>query len=512
MTVESPPAVEAHAGWFDDRHAGELSRVMVENVREVRGLIAYLLAEPALPQPDSPVTPGAPQVEFDQVGFGYGPDKTVLQDISFTAAPGTTTAIVGPSGAGKSTLLRLAAHFHDADSGRVLVGGHDVREQPAESLLGRLALVFQNVYLFDRSVLENIRAGRPDATEAEVLAAGRVARVDEIAERLPDGWHTAVGEAGSALSGGERQRVSIARALVEDAPIVLLDEATSALDPHNEAAVVRGVHELTRGRTVLVVAHRPATIAHADQILFMDGGRIVERGTHVELLALGGRYSAFWCERTRASGWRLAPVPAWPDGPGIPAPVRGRSGWVTVEAPESLSKDQRLQGSMATLATVHSASRDSFQLPSMSFQVSGKVNGSNPSTAVCSVAERVSPSSVTGPRMDQRKLGGAAFMAVPTWSSSGRPASPASSSAARVAAGAPVSRAVCSLAFRSPVPGVAVRAAAKTGAAVAVTALTPVPASRAAAVSAAPRRREVRGIVCCPIFSSRALRKRCQAI
>ncbi|MFE3955024.1 ABC transporter ATP-binding protein [Nocardia sp. NPDC059091] len=272
--------------------------------------VSALLAEPALPQPDSPVPPGAPQVEFDRVSFGYGPDKTVLQDISFIAAPGTTTAIVGPSGAGKSTLLRLAARFHDTDSGRVLVGGHDVREQPAAALLNRLALVFQNVYLFDRSVLENIRAGRPDATEAEVLAAARVARVDEIADRLPDGWQTAVGEGGSALSGGERQRVSIARALVKAAPIVLLDEATSALDPYNEAAVVRGVHELTRGRTVLVVAHRLATIAHADQILFMDGGRIVERGTHAELLALRGRYAAFWTERTRASGWRLAPVPA----------------------------------------------------------------------------------------------------------------------------------------------------------------------------------------------------------
>ncbi|MGW4353482.1 ABC transporter ATP-binding protein [Nocardia sp. NPDC004582] len=271
--------------------------------------VSALLAEPGLAQPDSPVEHAAARVEFEGVSFGYGPGKTVLEDVSFTAAPGTTTAIVGPSGAGKSTLLRLAARFHDADAGRVSVGGHDVRDQPAESLLSRLALVFQSVYLFDRSVLENIRAGRPEATDAEVLAAARTARVDEIAERLPDGWQTAVGEGGSALSGGERQRVSIARALVKDAPIVLLDEATSALDPHNEAAVVRGVHELTRGRTVLVVAHRLATIAHADQILFMDAGRIVERGTHAELIALDGRYAAFWNERTRASGWRLAPVP-----------------------------------------------------------------------------------------------------------------------------------------------------------------------------------------------------------
>ncbi|MFD7845256.1 ABC transporter ATP-binding protein [Nocardia sp. NPDC059764] len=272
--------------------------------------VSALLAEPELAQPDSPVEHAAARVEFDGVTFGYGPGKTVLEDISFTAAPGTTTAIVGPSGAGKSTLLRLAARFHDADSGRVSVGGHDVRDQPAESLLSRLALVFQSVYLFDRSVLENIRAGRPDASDDEVFAAARTARVDEIAERLPDGWQTAVGEGGSALSGGERQRVSIARALVKDAPIVLLDEATSALDPHNEAAVVRGVHELTRGRTVLVVAHRLATIAHADQILFMEAGRIVERGTHAELIALDGRYAAFWSERTRASGWRLAPVSA----------------------------------------------------------------------------------------------------------------------------------------------------------------------------------------------------------
>ncbi|WP_433670623.1 ABC transporter ATP-binding protein [Nocardia sp. CA-136227] len=272
--------------------------------------VSALLAEPGLAQPDSPVEHAAARVEFDGVTFGYGPGKTVLEDISFTAAPGTTTAIVGPSGAGKSTLLRLAARFHDADSGWVSVGGHDVRDQPAESLLSRLALVFQSVYLFDRSVLENIRAGRPDASDDEVLAAARTARVDEIAERLPDGWQTAVGEGGSALSGGERQRVSIARALVKDAPIVLLDEATSALDPHNEAAVVRGVHELTRGRTVLVVAHRLATIAHADQILFMEAGRIVERGTHAELIALDGRYAAFWSERTRASGWRLAPVSA----------------------------------------------------------------------------------------------------------------------------------------------------------------------------------------------------------
>ncbi|KAF0848182.1 ABC transporter ATP-binding protein [Nocardia caishijiensis] len=272
--------------------------------------ITELLAEPTLPMPTEPVTPGAPAVVFDTVSFGYRPGEPVLSDLTFTVPAGTTTAIVGPSGSGKTTLLRLAARFYDVDSGAVSVGGHDVREQPSATLLDQLALVFQNVYLFNRSVADNIRIGKPDASEDEVLRAARAARVDEIVDRLPDGFDTAVGEGGASLSGGERQRVSIARALLKDAPIVLLDEATSALDPHSEAVVVRGIHELARDKTVLVVAHRLATIAHADQILFLDGGRIVEQGTHAELLALGGRYAAFWNERERASGWRLEPVPA----------------------------------------------------------------------------------------------------------------------------------------------------------------------------------------------------------
>ncbi|MGX1763044.1 ABC transporter ATP-binding protein, partial [Streptomyces lydicus] len=209
-----------------------------------------------------------------------------------------------------TTLLRLAARFYDVDAGRVVVGEHDVREQPSETLLDQLSLVFQNVYLFNRSVADNIRIGKPEATDAQVWAAAQAARVDEIVQRLPDGLDAAVGEGGVALSGGERQRVSIARALLKDAPIVLLDEATSALDPHSEAVVVRGIHQLTKDKTVIVVAHRLATIAHADQILFLDGGRIVERGTHAELLAADGRYADFWNERSRAAGWRLEPVTA----------------------------------------------------------------------------------------------------------------------------------------------------------------------------------------------------------
>ena len=265
-----------------------------------------LLDEKVLPEAEVPVDLQAPEIVFDEVEFAYRPDAPVLSGVSFTAPVGTTTAIVGPSGSGKSTVLRLAARFYDVGSGAIRIGGHDVREQPSTALLAALSPVFQNVYLFDRSVLENIRVGRPDATDDEVRRAAAAARVDEIAARLPDGYDTIVGEGGASLSGGERQRVSIARALLKDAPVVLLDEATSALDPQSEAVVVRGIHELTRGKTVVVVAHRLATIAHADQILFMDAGRIVERGTHAELLELGGRYADFWHERERAGGWRLA--------------------------------------------------------------------------------------------------------------------------------------------------------------------------------------------------------------
>jgi len=229
----------------------------------------------------------------------------VIEGATFTVAAGTTTAIVGPSGSGKTTLLRLASRYYDVGSGRITVGGHDVREQPSETLLGQVSLVFQDVYLFNQTIGENIRIGRPAASDVEVRRAAEIARVDEVVEALPDGWDSDVGEGGAALSGGERQRVSIARALLKDAPIVLLDEATSALDPHNEAVVVRGIHELTRDKTVVVVAHRLATIQHADQILFIDAGRIVERGTHDELLSKGARYAAFWNERSRATGWHL---------------------------------------------------------------------------------------------------------------------------------------------------------------------------------------------------------------
>ncbi|MEV0062797.1 ABC transporter ATP-binding protein [Nocardia sp. NPDC050718] len=252
-----------------------------------------LLQLAPLPEPDHPIAPDRHDLEFDAVGFAHG-DRPVVDDLSLIVPSGQRFAIVGPSGAGKSTLLQLLARFHDVGAGAVRIGGVDVREIDTTTLMSRIAIVFQHVYLFDGTIEDNIRLGRPDATDAEVRAAATAAGLDEVIERLPGGWSADVGEGGALLSGGERQRVSIARALLKDAPIVLLDEVTSALDPVNEAAVHQGIERLMAGRTVVLVAHRMRTVATADRVVFVDRGRIVEEGTHRELLELGGRYADFW--------------------------------------------------------------------------------------------------------------------------------------------------------------------------------------------------------------------------
>ena len=255
-------------------------------------LDAVLRTDP-LPEPLDPVHPVGHSLEFDAVTFRHG-DRTVIDDLSLTVPQGNRLAIVGPSGSGKTTLLQLLARFHDVDAGAVRVGGVDVRAIRTEDLMSRIAVVFQHVYLFDGTIEDNVRMARPDATDAELRAAAAAARLDEVVARLPAGWSTPVGEAGARLSGGERQRVSIARALLKDAPIVLLDEVTSALDPANESAVHAAVERLMEGRTVVMVAHRLRTVRRADHIVFLDGGRIAESGTHDELLHHRGRYAEFW--------------------------------------------------------------------------------------------------------------------------------------------------------------------------------------------------------------------------
>ena len=259
---------------------------------ELSRLETVLRTEP-LPEPSAPVRPQRHDLAFESVTFAHG-ERTVLDDLSLAVPQGQRLAIVGPSGTGKSTLLQLLARFFDVDTGAVRVGGVDVRSIDTEVLMAQFAIVFQDVYLFDDTIEENIRLGRPGATDAEVAAAAAAAQLDDVIERLPEGWQTNVGEGGARLSGGERQRVSIARALLKDAPIVLLDEVSSALDPGNEAAVHEGIERLMAGRTVVLVAHRLQTVQWADRVVFLDHGRIVEDGSHDELLRRGGRYADFW--------------------------------------------------------------------------------------------------------------------------------------------------------------------------------------------------------------------------
>ncbi|MEU0504242.1 ABC transporter ATP-binding protein [Nocardia sp. NPDC005998] len=256
------------------------------------GLDTVLRTDP-LPEAPDPIQPVGNDLEFESVAFEHG-GRTVIDDLSLSVPAGQRLAVVGPSGAGKSTVLQLLARFHDVNAGAVRIGGVDVRAIETKVLMAQIAIVFQDVYLFDGTIEENVRLGRPDASVAEVRSAATAARLDEVIERLPGGWATNVGEGGALLSGGERQRISIARALLKNAPIVLLDEVTSALDPVNEAAVHDGIERLMAGRTVVLVAHRLRTIQRADRIIFLDNGRIVEEGSHDELLRHNGRYAAFW--------------------------------------------------------------------------------------------------------------------------------------------------------------------------------------------------------------------------
>ena len=283
------------------------SAAALEERRPALDAIDDVLAAQPLPEPtESAAQPTPGTIDLEDVHFGYGKEKPVLRGVSFHVPNRSMVALVGPSGCGKTTVARLVSRFYDVDSGAVKVGGLDVREQTTVTLMKSLSMVFQDVYLFDDTLEANIRIGNPDASEEEVHEAARLAGVTEIVQRLPRGWETSVGEGGRALSGGERQRVSIARALLKKAPIVLLDEATSALDPENETNIVAAVDKLRENATVLVIAHKLDTIKKADTIVqFRADGTIEDTGTHSELFERGGTYRAFWDTRAAAQGWQL---------------------------------------------------------------------------------------------------------------------------------------------------------------------------------------------------------------
>ncbi len=243
-------------------------------------------------------------IGFENVTFSYE-DKETLKDITFTAKERSMTALVGASGSGKTTIANLIVRFWDAQKGSIKIGGVDVREMTCDSLLRHVSMVFQRVYLFHDTIENNIRFGSPDATREEIIAAAKKARCHDFIAALPDGYDTVVGEGGSTLSGGEKQRISIARAILKNAPIVLLDEATASVDPDNEKYIQEAINELVRDKTLIIIAHRLSTIKRADQILVIDDGRIAQRGTHEELLAREGQYRNLWQRRQQAKSWRI---------------------------------------------------------------------------------------------------------------------------------------------------------------------------------------------------------------
>lgn len=259
-----------------------------------------------------PVQPGTDELKtkgyditFENVSFSYNTGEQVLDNVSFTAKQGEVTALIGPSGGGKSTAAKLAARFWDADSGKITIGGQDVRNVDPEKLLSAYSIVFQDVTLFNNTVMENIRIGRQGATDAEVLAAAKEAQCDEFVEKLPEGYQTMIGENGSMLSGGERQRISIARALLKDSPVILLDEATASLDAENETQIQKAISRLVKGKTVLIIAHRMRTVEGADKLVLLKEGKVAEQGTPQELYAKGGLYTKM-CKLQQQSGdWKV---------------------------------------------------------------------------------------------------------------------------------------------------------------------------------------------------------------
>lgn len=284
--------------------AGRFSAIL-RNIELAMEQTNALLATPPMDEGAGVEKADAFDIEVSDVTFGYD-DRRVLDGVSLSIPAGSSCAIVGPSGSGKTTLVRLIERFWDVDSGTVTLGGRDVRDYKVDSLLQNFSTVFQGVFLFDDTIENNIKFGSPEATHEQVVDAARRACCEEFIQVLPNGYDTRLGESGSSLSGGERQRLSIARAILKDAPIVVLDEATANVDPENELELQHAISELTKSKTVIMIAHRLKTVRNADQILVLDKGRIVQRGTHESLMAEGGLYADFVNMREKTVGWKIA--------------------------------------------------------------------------------------------------------------------------------------------------------------------------------------------------------------
>ncbi len=281
--------------------------IMSASFKRVKEVLAVVPLDVDEPQ----VRVGSYDVAFKSVDFTYhGQEKEALKGISVLISGQSMTAFVGPSGSGKTTMTKLMMRYADPQKGTIEIGGADIRQMSQEYLLSMFAVVFQDVYLFDESIIENIRMAKPGASDEEVKDAARAAHCHEFIERLPDGYETGVGDIGGSLSGGERQRISIARAILKDAPIVILDEPTAALDTESELAVQKAIDALVADKTIIVIAHRLSTIAGADQILVMDEGELIEQGTHKELLEKGGRYNDLWQAQLRSKAWHTGDQPA----------------------------------------------------------------------------------------------------------------------------------------------------------------------------------------------------------
>ena len=293
--------------------AGVLNKIMYisESFMQIDGNVARMdeiLNIPEMPETAHPRKPKGEDVAFDHVSFTYtgNSEEKALEDVSFTAKKGQITAIVGPSGGGKSTIANLISRFWDVSDGKITIGGVDVRDMTQDELMRQVSFVFQDIFLFKQSILDNIRMGNENATEEQVIAAAKAAQCHDFISKLPDGYHTVVGTKGVHLSGGERQRIAIARAIIKDSPIIVLDEATAFSDPENEYLIQKAFEKLMQGKTVIIIAHRLSTIRNADKIIVMEKGHLVETGKHDELVSAGGRYAQMWEHYTEAIDWKIS--------------------------------------------------------------------------------------------------------------------------------------------------------------------------------------------------------------